>query len=89
MWHKVRDLSIEQRRALEGLVGRGLREDEALNICSSRLLQDAPAGKDRDEAFHEYLADLDSLAGRAKDLTDEELDALADAACEHARHPDS
>jgi hypothetical protein len=84
MWHKVRDLSIEQRRALEGLV-----EDEALNIYSSRLLQDAPAGKDRDEAFHEYLADLDSLAGRAKDLTDEELDALADAACEHARHPDS
>jgi hypothetical protein len=89
MWHKVRDLSIEQRRALEGLLGRGLREDEALNIYSSRLLQDAPAGKDRDEAFHEYLADLDRLAERAKYLADEELDALADAACEHARHPDS
>jgi hypothetical protein len=89
MWHKVTDLSTEQRRALEGLLGRSLRDDEALNIHPSRVLEEGPTGAARQRAFDEYLADLDKLARRAKNISDEELDALADEAADHARHPAS
>jgi hypothetical protein len=80
MWHRVSDLSVEQRHTIEALLGRGLREDEAVNIHPSRILEDAPVGPARQQAFREYLADLDHFADRARNVSDDELDALADEA---------
>ena len=89
MWHRVKDLSQEQRLAIENLIGRSLQEDEGLNIQPARILKEAPAGEERVRAYHRYLGHLDKLADRAKDVPDGELDALIDEACNRARHPSS
>ena len=89
MWHRVRDLSGDQRLAIEGLVGRPLADDEGLNIQPSRVLQDAPAGAERSAAYAEYLSDLDRLGRRAEGIADTELDAIVDEAAGHVRHSHS
>jgi hypothetical protein len=89
MWHRVKDLSSEQRAAIENLIGRSLREDEGLNIQPSRVLKEAPSGEERSYAYSRYLGHLDQLARRANDIPDEELDAVIDEACDQVRHPSS
>lgn len=85
MWHKVIDLSPDQRHAIEGLLGRPLSDDEGLNIQPSHVLKDAPIGDERKSAFDQYLGNLDELAHRAHGAEDE-LDALIDEARNHAQH---
>ena len=48
-----RELSPEQRRAAELLVGQAVADDESLivNITKSRVIQPAPDGAVRKEAF--------------------------------------
>ena len=89
MLHLVKDLSPEQRLAIESLIGRRLQDDEGLFIQTSRILKEAPAGEERVRAYDQYLGHLDMLAGRAKDVPDADLDAIVDAACDHARHSPS
>jgi len=89
MWHKVKDLSSDQRLVIESLLGRQLQDDEGLNIQPSRVLQEAPVGEERSRAYAQYLSHLDMLAGRVKDIPDDELDAIIDEACDHARHSSS
>lgn len=62
MVHHVRDLSHEQRLAIENLLGRGLRDEESLTIRPARILRDAPAGEERVKAFRRYQDHLDRLA---------------------------
>jgi len=75
MLHLVKDLSPDQRVAIEGLLGRALREDEGLNIQPSRVLKEGPTGEERAHAYRDYLANCDKIAQRADDVSDEELDA--------------
>jgi len=89
MWHKVKDLSSDQGLVLESLLGRQLQDDEGLNIQPSRVLKEAPVGEERSRAYAQYLSHLDMLAGRVKDIPDDELDAIIDEACDHARHSSS
>jgi hypothetical protein len=89
MWHSVKDLSPDQRLAIESLLGRRLADDEGLNIQPSRVLKEAPTGEERSRAYDHYLGHLDALARRAETVPDEELDATIDEACNHARHPHS
>ena len=89
MWHKVKDLSSDQRLVIESLLGRQLQDDEGLNIQPSRVLKEAPVGEERSRAYAQYLSHLDMLAGRVKDIPDDELDAIIDEACDHARHSSS
>ncbi len=89
MWHKVRDLSSEQRVAIESLLGRVLLDEEALNIQPSRVLAEAPVGEARARAYQQYLGHLDELAERANDVPDNELDALVDEALDRTRHSPS
>ena len=86
MWHSVKDLSPDQRHAIESLLGRHLQDDEVVNIHPSRLLNEALTGEERSQAWSGYLRQLGALADRAKDIPDEELDAIIDEACDHARH---
>jgi hypothetical protein len=85
MWHKVSDLSPDQRHTIEGLLGRQLAEDEGLSIVPSRILKDAPAGDERKEAFDQYLSHLDKLARRAEGI-ENDLDTAIDEACDRVRH---
>ena len=87
MWCKVTDLSSDQRLAIEALLGRGLQEDEAVNVQPSRVAQEAPGGDERKRAFERYLADCDRIAGRARDVSDERIEAILEKALEHVRHP--
>ena len=89
MWHKVKDLSPDQRLAIESLVGRGLRDDEGLNIQPSRVLKEAPEAEERFRAYKQYLDQIDRLGQRAANIPDDELDALIDEACDRIRHPSS
>ena len=89
MWHSVKDLSPDQRLAIESLLGRRLADDEGLNIQPSRVLKEAPTGEERSRAYDQYLGHLDTIAQRTETVPDEELDAAIDEACNHARHPHS
>ncbi|MBI4906875.1 MAG: hypothetical protein HY820_24820 [Acidobacteria bacterium] len=85
MVHHVKDLSAEQRRAIENLLGRTLLEEESLTIRPARMLKDAPVGEVRTRLFGQYRQDLDRLADRVKDVPEEELDAAVDEALRHIR----
>jgi hypothetical protein len=89
MLHLVKDLSPDQRVAIEGLLGRALREDEGLNIQPSRVLKEGPTGEERARAYRDYLANCDRIARRADSVPDEDLDAAIDEASHHVRHPAS
>jgi hypothetical protein len=89
MWHKVKDLSPEQRLAIEGLLGRSLADDEGLNIQPSRIFKEAPVGEERTRAYECYLRHLDALADRTKEVSDDSLSAATDEACDRARHRSS
>ncbi len=89
MLHMVKDLSPDQRVALESLLGRRLLDDEGLAIQPSRVLQEAPVGEERARAYRDYLANCDKIAQRADGVSEEELDAVIDEACHQVRHPPS
>jgi hypothetical protein len=80
MWRRVKDLSRDQRVALESLLGRGLADDEGLNIQPSLVLHEAPTGLDRADAWAGYLGDLDKLSARSSEASDDELDEAIDQA---------
>lgn len=86
MVHRVTDLSSDQRLTLEALVGRSLAEDESVVVRPCRVIKPAPQGEERQEAAQRYLAHLDMLAERAKDVPREELEAAIKEACNHARY---
>jgi hypothetical protein len=86
MWHPVKDLAREQRLALESLLGRGLRDDEGVNIQPSHILQEAPVGEARARAYRDYLSSLDRLSARTVDTTDDALESAINEACRLARH---
>jgi hypothetical protein len=44
MVHHVKDLSPNQRVAIENLLGRTLSDEESLTIRPARILKDAPVG---------------------------------------------
>ncbi len=86
MWHPVRNLSREQRLALESLLGRGLRDDEGVNIQHSHILQEAPVGEARSRAYDDYLSSLDRLNARTAGTADDVLESAINEACKMARH---
>lgn len=85
MLHNVKDLSPDQRLAIESLLGRALNDEESLTIRPVRVLKDAPSGSERTRLFHIYLDHLDTLAGRVKDVPEAEIDAAIDEAMQHVR----
>src|ERR1035441_1041704 len=71
MLHNVRDLSPDQRLAIESLLWRRLRAEESL-IRPARLLKDAPSGAERTRSFRQYLvaAGADVLCVRDRHFYD-------------------
>jgi hypothetical protein len=85
MIHQVKDLSADQRLAIESLVGRPLRDDESLTIRPSHILKEAPSGKERERLFRQYQDHLDELAGRVRDVSEDVIEATIDEAVRHVR----
>ena len=86
MVHHVKDMSADQRLAIEHFLGGALGDEESLTIRPARMLKDAPLGEERSDAFRQYLNHLDQLADRVKHVPEEEIDAAIDEAVRHVRH---
>ncbi|MCH8048159.1 MAG: hypothetical protein IID44_31075 [Planctomycetes bacterium] len=79
---KASDLTVDARAWLQGLFGRDLDDEERVSI---RIL---PAEQDqakRREAFGRLTKVMDRMAEKAKDIPEEELEALIDEAMDHVR----
>ena len=85
MLHHVRDLSSNQRQAIESLLGRALRDEESVLIRPSVVLKEAPADEERARLVKRYQDHLDQLAKRVGDIPDSEIDAAITEAIERTR----
>jgi hypothetical protein len=85
---KVGELSPEERRAAEVLLGQALDEDDMVSVRTSkgRLIQQAPAGKVREEAFDRLFDRIARTAKRVEGIAEEEIDAAIDEAVDLVRH---
>jgi hypothetical protein len=86
MVHHVRDLSVDQRLAIESLLGRPLREEESVTVRPSLILKEAPVGEERVRAAQKLKGHLDLLAARVKDVPEDEIERAVDEAIENIRH---
>ena len=80
---KVTELPADARHAMEHILGRSLREDEAISI---NVYKPAPTGQAREEASRRLLDRIDKTAQRARGIPEEEIDAAIDEAVDHVRH---
>ncbi len=85
MVYSVKDLSADQRLAIESLLGRALSEEESVTIRPSLIRSHAPIGQERVRAFRRYRDHLDRLAERAREVPGETIDASIQEAIEHSR----
>jgi hypothetical protein len=81
---RTTELQPAARRALEKLLGRGLVEDEEINIWVSRP-HAAPAGDERKHAWRRLNRHLDQMAEKAT-CPPEELERLVDEVADEVRH---
>ena len=86
MVHHVKDLSPNQRVAIEHLLGRALSDEESLTIRPARIVKDAPTGDERAHSFRRYQDHLDLMANRVKDVPEEAIDAAIAEALHAVRH---
>jgi hypothetical protein len=80
---KVTELSNDTRHAVESILGRSLREDEAITI---NVYKPAPIGAARQQATQRLLERIDKTAERVQGIPDSEVDAAIDEAADHVRH---
>lgn len=86
--HKASDLAPDLRRAAEALLGRSLQEDESISVRAFKggLIQQAPSGQARSEAFLRLRDRIEETAKRVIGVSDEELNAAIDEAADYVRH---
>jgi hypothetical protein len=88
MLHHVKDLSPEQRRAVENLLGRALEEDESVSIKSIRpsaIIPPRLSPQERKEAIErlrQYFAQVDA---QRKPISDAEEEAIINEALRSVR----
>lgn len=80
---KVAELSANARHAVESIVGRPLRDDEAIAV---NVYKPAPTGAGRDEASRRLRERIDKTAQKARGTSEAEIDAAMDEAVDHVRH---
>lgn len=80
---KVADLPADARHAMEGMLGRSLREDEAVSI---NVYKPAPRGIAREEISRRLLERIDKTAKKVEGIPEAEIDAAIDEAVDYVRH---
>ncbi len=81
---KAEDLSAAVKSALESLLGRPLQADEEVSVMAFRP-HEATQGPVRDQLARRLNEQMDAMADRAKDASDNELDEILDDAMRSAR----
>jgi hypothetical protein len=79
----VTELSPDTRPVMESILGRSLREDEAISI---NVYKPAPTGQARVEATQRLLERIAKPLTRARGVPEEEIDAVIDEASDYIRH---
>ena len=90
MLHDVKDLSPDQRRAVESLLGRTVEEDESVSIKGVRTLAIVPpqlSAEQRKEALGKLRGYLASVDARRKPVTEAEEEEIINEAL-RATRPD-
>jgi hypothetical protein len=82
--HWARDLSTSTRNAIEGLLGRNLRDDEEVSVMSLHS-HPAPSGDERRLSSVRLRGALDRLADKAGDGGGDEFDSAVDEAINQIR----
>jgi hypothetical protein len=80
---KVTELSADARHAVESMLGRPLRDDEAISV---NVYKPAPTGAAREEATERLRQHIDKIAKRVEGIPDAEIDAAIDEAVDYVRH---
>jgi hypothetical protein len=75
---REKDLSPEQRRAAELLLGRAVEAGETVMVRASRIVKDAPNEEERREAIDKLKQYFSRIDAKPKDLSPEEEDELID-----------
>ena len=81
---EVRDLGADARSILETMLGRKLAEEEQVTVMAFPP-RPAPPEDERRIAAQRLSETLDAMAERARDIPEDELEALIDEAMEHLR----
>jgi hypothetical protein len=86
--YRACDLSPDERRAAETLLGHALAEDEMVSVRTSkgRLLKQALTGDAREQTFQRLFDRIDRTAAKAEDVPAEEVEAAIDEAVDFVRH---
>ncbi len=80
----ARDLSAPVKAALEILLGRPLQDDEQVSLRVYKS-HEAPLGEARRDAARRLEEHLDRMAGKAKDVPQNEIETAIDEALEQVR----
>jgi hypothetical protein len=80
----ARDLSAPVKAALENLLGRPLQDDELVSLRVYKS-HEAPLGEARRDAARTLEEQLDRMAGKVKDVPQNEFETAIDEALEQAR----
>ena len=86
--HRARDLSPDERRMVETLLGRAVQEDENISLRAFRgdVIKVAPTGQVREDAYRRLRKRIDDTARRTESVPEEEIDAAIDEAADYVRH---
>ena len=82
--HNVRDMGQDARRALEGLLGRSLTEEEQVSVTASPA-RSAPTGGERRIAAERLSETLKAMSDSARAIPQDELESLIDEAMDEVR----
>lgn len=88
MLHQVKDLSAEQRRAVESLLGRPVAEDESVSVKGIRSAEITPprlSPEDRVKAAAKLLNLFEAIDQRRRPVSDSEEVAIINEALRAAR----
>jgi len=80
---KVAELPPDARHAVEAMLGRPLRDDEAVSV---NVYKPAPIGATRENVSQRLRERVDKTAKRVQGIPEAEIDAAIDEAVDHVRH---
>jgi hypothetical protein len=80
---RVGELPVDARHAMEVLLGRPLRDDEAVAVS---VYKPAPTGAERDDVSRRLRERIDKTARRVQGVSEAEIDAAIDEGMDHVRH---
>lgn len=85
--HKASELSPDERRTVERLLGRKLEEDETFGLSApvGKIVKEAPRGAEREAGGRELIEHVRSMSAQTSDVAEEELNALIDEAFREVR----